>query len=266
MKFAPRWHLFALFLAVTVCLCGLRAVAAGELSAEEIIKRAVAASQKPSQQISTHAGYTYTKVTVTEELDPAGHVRDRQQRVYQVNIRNGASHLSLVTVNGRAPTESDIRKLAENEAKVQESLGKPKGLKSDNVLTPELAARFKFSLVEKTITDGRTSYVMDFSPLNPDTSAHHVMDRFLNSLSGRLWIDAEEFEVARAEIKLGSEVTLLGGMVGSLKKLAYTLTRSRLSDGLWLNTYSRGDYEGRKLIESMRIKTMTQSSNFRPVS
>ena len=90
-----------------------------------------------------------------------------------------------------------------------------------------------------------------------------MIDRLLNRISGTLWIDAEEFEVARAQISLGSEVDFLGGLVGSLKKLAYTMTRTRVGDGLWFNTLSSGDFEGRKLLDSMRIKTKSQSTNFR---
>jgi len=83
----------------------------------------------------------------------------------------------------------------------------------------------------------------------------------LNRISGTVWIDAEEFEVARAEIRLRSEVTLLGGVIGSLKKLAYTMTRTRIGDGVWFNTFSSGDFEGRKLLDSMRVKTKSQSTN-----
>ena len=92
-----------------------------------------------------------------------------------------------------------------------------------------------------------------------------MVDRLLNRISGTIWIDAEEFEVARADIQLRSEVNLLGGVIGSLKKLAYTMTRTRVADGVWFNTSSCGDFEGRKLIESMRIKTKSECRNFRPV-
>ena len=64
---------------------------------------------------------------------------------------------------------------------------------------------------------------------------------------------------------MGSEVDFLGGVVGSLKKLAYSMTRTRVGDGFWFNTLSTGDFEGRKLLDSMRIKTKSQSTNFRPL-
>jgi hypothetical protein len=80
-----------------------------------------------------------------------------------------------------------------------------------------------------------------------------------------LWIDEQEFEVARAEVFLSSEVNVLGGVIGSLKKLAYTLNRSRLDDGVWFSTSSTGDFEARKLLDSTHIKTKSASKNFRRV-
>jgi hypothetical protein len=60
-------------------------------------------------------------------------------------------------------------------------------------------------------------------------------------------------------------VDLLGGTVGCLKKLAYTLNRTRVGDGLWINTSSSGDIEGRKLLDPVRIKTNSRAVNFRPI-
>jgi hypothetical protein len=78
-----------------------------------------------------------------------------------------------------------------------------------------------------------------------------------------MWIDVDEFEVARADLQLGSEVDFLGGVIGCLRKLAYTITRTRVAEGVWLHSASAGDFEGRKLLDSMRIKTRSESTNFR---
>jgi hypothetical protein len=88
----------------------------------------------------------------------------------------------------------------------------------------------------------------------------------LNRLSGTLWIDAQEFEVARADVSLKSEVKLLGGLVASLKKAGYTMTRTRVAEGIWVNTSSSGNFEGRKLMDDMRIKLKSHSNNFKTLS
>jgi hypothetical protein len=55
-------------------------------------------------------------------------------------------------------------------------------------------------------------------------------------------------------------------VLGSLKKMAFTLVRTRLADGQWFNVSSNGDFEGRKLLDSTRYKTTSRCVNFRPIS
>jgi hypothetical protein len=90
-----------------------------------------------------------------------------------------------------------------------------------------------------------------------------MVDRLLNQLSGTIWIDAEDFELARADIKLSSEVTFWGGVIGRLHKLAYTVTRVRIAEGVWVNSVSNGNFEGRKLLDSFRVRTKSESTNFK---
>jgi hypothetical protein len=234
--------------------------------ANEIIQKAVARAQS-SEARPGKGAYTYTKLSVTEELDSSGKVKEHKEKVYQVNFRNGATYARLVEVNGRPPGEADLKKQAENESNARQMTGSKanKGDNRENFLTPEIVARFDFALLSQTNLNGRATYEIGFQPKNPAPASHHMIDRLLDRISGTVWIDAEEFEIARAELRLGSEVNLLGGVVGSLKKLAYTMTRTRVGDGLWFNTSSVGDFEGRKLIDAMRIKTSSQAINFRPL-
>jgi len=206
-------------------------------------------------------------LTVMEELDSSGKVKERKEKVYQVNFRNGATFAKLVEVNGHAPAEADLKKQAENESKARQMTESKasKGDNHENFLTPDIVARFDFTLASQTNINGRAAYQIAFQPKNPAPPSHHMVDRLLDRITGAVWIDAEEFEIARAELRLGSEVNLLGGVVGSLKKLVYSMSRTRVGDGLWFNTSSVGDFEGRKLIEAMRIKTTSQSINFRPL-
>src|SRR6266567_2184757 len=234
------------------------------LSATEVIQNAVARAQQADTQ--ARPGYTYTKLTLTEEIDAQGKVKERKQRVYQVLFQGGSTCLKLVTVNGGRPDEAEVKKQYDNQMNARHWFGQSKSGKGDsreNFLTTELVARYNFKLVGQELVNGRLAYQIAFEPRSPEGPEHRVLDRFFNRLSGTVWIDVQEFEIARAEVRLSSEVNLLWGAVGSLKKLAYTLTRTRVADGLWFNTFSSGDFQGRKLTDSLRIKTSSHSSNFR---
>jgi hypothetical protein len=233
------------------------------MNANEIIQKAVARARQTST--SSLPAFNYTKITLTEEFDGSGNIRERKERVYDASFHDGLSHLNLSEVNGHAPTAEDRKKQTENASTFQRLLGDSKKPgDSGSFLTPEIAARFNYKLLDETNLNGRAAYRISFEPKSPELPAHGLVDRLLNRISGTLWIDRDEFEIARADVFLQSEVNVLGGFAGSLKKLAYTLVRTRIADGLWFNTLSSGVFEGRKLLDSTCIKTKSEAVNFRP--
>src|SRR5581483_8253519 len=209
------------------------------VTAESIIQKAVARAStgRPSAE---GPGYTYTKVNVTEQFDTKGHVKERKERMFQVYFRAGTSYVKLLQVNGHAPAQADVKFQTETQSSVHEFFGQPAsgGDNRDAFLTPELAARFEYVLVGEVTFNGRRTYQIHFQPKNPEPPVRHIADRLLNHISGTLWVDAEEYEIARADIQLGAEVDVLGGVIGCLRKLAYTMTRTRVAEGVWLHSFS----------------------------
>lgn len=234
------------------------------ITADQVIQKAVARGQQDQQ--GSVPDFKYRKLTATEELDKTGKVTERREKLYEISCRDGLSHATLLQVNGHAPSDQDLKQQSDNELNVAKLLGQSKPAKGDNrenFLTPELVSRFDFKLLRETTLNGRTTYELSFAPKSPELPARHLVDRLLNQLDGTLWIDAQEFEVARAEVSLRSEVNMLGGIIGSLKKLTYTLERTRVADGIWFSTLSSGDFQGRKLLDPTHIRTKSQSVNFR---
>jgi hypothetical protein len=237
------------------------------LTVDEVVQRAVSRGQEDQQGMVPD--FTYRKTTVTEELDGSGKVKERREKLYEISYREGLSHSTLLEVNGHPPSDKDLKLQTDNESSVRQLTGETKRANGDNrenFLTAELAARFDFTLVGVTNVNGRAAYQISFAPKNPKPPVHRMVDRLLNQLSGMLWIDAQEFEVARADVSLQSEVNLLGGIIGSLKKLSYNLERTRVADGVWFSTLASGDFQGRKLLDPTHIKTKSQSVHFHRVA
>ncbi len=242
-----------------------RAVTPGlTLSPDEIVAKTVERAEEVRSRES-RPGYLYTKHTVTEDLDHKGHVKDRKEKLYEVSVTAGLSYLKLLQLNGQNLSAAELKKQEEHEAAERQKMtdAKPgqKGDQREDFLTPELVAKYRFSLVEQKVINGRNTYVLAFEPKS-GLAVKKFTDRFANQMAGTVWIDAEEFEIARAEIHLQGEVSLWGGMVGSLKHCRFTLERTRLPDGIWFNSLSHGIFEGRKLLEPMLVRTRSESSNF----
>src|SRR5882724_10284870 len=136
-------------------------LALNALSADEVIHKAVMRAQDAGAT-SGKAGYTYTKLTVMEELDSSGKVKEHKEKVYQVNFRNGATYAKLVEVNGHPPAGADLKKQAENESNARQMTGSNKGDNRENFLTPEIVARFDFTILGQTNLNGRATYQIGF--------------------------------------------------------------------------------------------------------
>jgi len=237
------------------------------LNAADVIQRMLTRAQQ-GENWGAKADFSYTRLTVTEELDASGNVKDRKEKAHQVYCRKGVTSEKVLTVSGRPQTAGEPQRPAHEGA---DSRGKEAASKRrhadnrENYLTPEIVDRFNFNLIGEETLNGRPSYQIAFAPKQPALPVHHTADRVLNRISGTVWVDAEEFEIARAEFSLGSEVQFLGGVIGCLKKLAFTLMRTRMDDGFWLNTLSVAEFEGRKVFASFRVRTRSQSSDFHPL-
>jgi hypothetical protein len=239
---------------------------AAPLTADQIIQKAV---KRSAADNLPHArpNYNYENHTVVDKLDSNGRLKEHTEKMYEVVVDSGLSYLKLLQVNGQnlSPAQlkkQDERDIAERQKMTDAGPGK-KGDEREIFLNADLAARYKFTLVEQKVINGRNAYVLAFSPKSGDLPVHKLTDRLFNNIAGKLWIDAEDFEIARAEAHLQSEITLWGGIIGTLKQSDFTLERVRLPEGVWFSSYTHGYFEGRKLLEPIVYRTRTQSSHFR---
>lgn len=64
----------------------------------------------------------------------------------------------------------------------------------------DLVQRFHFEVIGEELFRGRRSYVLTMEPKSRDLPVKQLQDNFFNKLGGKVWIDAADYEVAKAEI------------------------------------------------------------------
>lgn len=243
--------------------------ATAPLSAEQIVQKAVERSASVNK-VHARPDYFYDKQTFREDFDGDGILKERTEKRYEVTVQSGLSYLKLTQVNGRVLPPAEQKKQNEREIAERQKMtdGKPgqKGDERENFLTADLVSRYQFTLLDQKNVNGRNTYLLSFKPRSGELPNHKLTDRFLNQIAGKVWIDAADFEIAHAELHLRGEVTLWGGLIGTLRQCSYTLERTRLADGSWFNASSHGYFEGRKLLSPMAIRTRSESNNFRRVT
>ncbi len=240
--------------------------ASAVLTAEEIINRAVERTKAAEQEAKSRP-YTYSRVSVVEDINDQGKVAERKEKNYLMIPIGGVFYQRLIQANGKPLSEKERKREEEKERNFRQRLAQSQPAKGEDkqriILGRELVSRFQFKIEELEMVEGRSAYVLSFVSRS-DVVEKKVDDRVLNRLAGKLWIDVQEFEMAKIEFHLTEKVSIgWGGMLASLQKFAFILTRTRVAEGVWFNHHFRGDIEGRKLLGTLRLKIQDEASDFK---
>jgi hypothetical protein len=96
----------------------------------------------------------------------------------------------------------------------------------------------------------------------PNAPDEEFLDRLINAMSGTFWIDKEDYQLARADIKLTQRVSFFGGIAGAIDKLDLTLIQRRLEKSAWLGEAIHIDFSGRKLFSNIRFRCFENCADF----
>lgn len=240
------------------------AAAPETLTAAQIVKKTGERAQA-IYAANRQSGYSYAKFAVSEQFDGKGKLREKKEKFLQFEA--GRGRLTQIKLNGRALAGAEFRKQEQAAIEARQQVTDSKSNKREDnwekYITPQLLAKYSFRLLGREILNGRSAFVLAFEPGSGASRVEHFVDRLTNRLGGKVWIDAEDFEIARAQVALRGEVNLWGGMLGNLTKCNFTVERTRVDDSVWFNSTTDGEFEGRKLLEPTHVRTRSESKDFR---
>jgi hypothetical protein len=252
---------------VTVFGAALLALpAVGEESAkmpdsDSIISRVIARTAQEEQKHS-EAKYAWTKHKATDELTGNGAVKEHQEAEISVVPIEGEMYERLVKKDGRPLTAKEQEEQEKDEAKFRERVKSGQKDPDDVTFNEELLSRYRFSVVGEETVDGRPAYVVTFEPKSNNLPIRRRIDRLLNKVSGRIWVDTADYEVEKGDVHLVGEVTAWAGLLAEFKEFHGQWEEIRMSDGSWLDKSGSWRIIGRVLIGSMRQEVHEESSDF----
>lgn len=234
---------------------------------EQLSSNVVARSKWERTQ-NTAAQFHFSRVRVLEEFDAKGKVTDRKQSRQECFPINGVPFARLLQKDGRPLTEKEIKAEEEREAAVRSGKKPARSAEASKrdkewQFTDEMLARYSFKMTGQEIVRDRPVWVVEFAPRSKNLPVNKVTDRVANKVAGKLWVDAEEWEVARLKFWLTEEVTVVGGVAGVLKKFEMTLDRTRIEAGAWLPAILDFEMAGRELMTNKRLHYHEESKNFK---
>lgn len=201
---------------------------------DEILQRFIEHSQTAPPS-DVQAAYRCTRQTITEDMDSDGKIKHRKVKVGETQ-----SHAS---------GPGDARKWSSSN-----------GFVLDDVLL----RRYHFTLTGDETLNGRHAYVMTFAPRQPAAPIRHFQDHLLNRVNGTLWIDAEDYELVKANLTLGEPVSF--GILGAVDALTFAFERARLDEGSWLTRWTETFVKARKFLTPLQTRKRVDWSDFRRVN
>ena len=229
MKFIGSF-LLILFLGAAALLPKACAVAPPLPSLNLVMQRVMQTSAEENTEFSLFKEhYSFTRQKVTEFFDATGHLKSREDRL-STNSPVPAPVLSRP--RPVAPTLTAVSLGNTVTADPPNIHGVALGKKED-LLNPDIIKRFKFTLIGREMLNNRPALIVDFQPVSDNLPVFNLKDRFIDSISGRAWVDEGDFTLEKVELHLINKFTALGGLAGDISQFNFSFVRDRTPDGFW---------------------------------
>jgi len=193
------------------------------------------------------ARYGYTRTKVTEFRNSAGQLKKREANT-SVHVPASAApalaNPAPATATAPKPDPMESGAVSDTHSNVRGQQVK----KSDIVLNEDLVSRFVFTIVGRELLNGRPAWVVDFVPAKKNLPERNLKERFINKAAGRVWIDAADYSLVKADLHLTQQVNVGWGLIGAVWAFHYGFERTRTADGLWFPSEVDWHLEGREVI------------------
>lgn len=190
--------------------------------------------------------YTYDVSELREELDAQGRRQSLEITRYEVFHVKGLPVRKKVGAGGRPlPPDEAAREERRVAEKVESIVQGKTTVERAEVRLSQVLERYDFKTMRREDRDERPTLVFDFAPLPGQRKLDS--DRFLRVLAGRIWVDEEERQLVRAEIRSTEGVRFAWGLGPSLETLSLDFEFERAEEGLWLPSRLKAVAAGRAL-------------------
>jgi hypothetical protein len=233
-------------------------------SADEVMHKAIQRAKWVEEQ-NFEATRGYTRLSVTDQLDDKGAVKEHEELLYHVHPVEGLPYAELLQKDGKAPTAQDLKKEQVRQKALRERLAQRRRQKDGEEvsLDEEVVGKYRFEVLRREAVNGRAAFVLSFEPRSDDLPVRRKVDRFLNELVGTLWVDEHDYDIPKLVFHLKDDVTFGWGILAAFRKFDVSFEQTRTSNGVWFPSRIDAYVDGRVLFKSFRLRQQEQMSDFR---
>ena len=233
------WLAITLSLLVFASSTALRA----EVDAREIVRRAVAAEER-NWKIARN--YGFSERVDARRLDAEGGVKSKDVKLYDVTLQDGSPYRRLTGRDDRALPPGDEKKEQDKLARsiaerrketapqrarrLAEYEGRPDWQRE---AWNELPEAFDFRLTGEAGGSASPVYMLEATPRQGYRPQSRTAGALLH-LSGKLWIDKQDYHLAKAEVEVIDIISVGLFLVRLAKGSRAVFEQTRVNEEVWL--------------------------------
>lgn len=211
--------------------------------------REVQDHQKAMEKVREN--YTYSSMQTTQNIDAKGQVTQTKTQQGEDFFVNGHVIERTVKKNGQPLNEHDQQKETERVTKLVEKAQKTppdQPLEGQTIRVSRLLDIMDVRNPRRENWHGRPAIVFDFVG-RKNAQTHGLAEDASKKLSGTLWIDEADRQVAHLEVVFNDNFKVAGGLFASVEKGSHFRFDQELVNGeIWLPTGAEGTVDARLLM------------------
>jgi len=238
------------------------------LTADEIVKRLRQAEKVRGQQAEAGIVYGFERNIIIEDFDSKGQLKRRQTRKFRSATDNRIPE--LLQHNGKPPTpeqiEKERRKISENKTKFLGQGNPDETGKGDaNLLLRQMELygdHFVPRLLGTGSVHGRPAYILQFLFEPSNSFKDPLVNLAIKHMFIKVWIDQEDFQIAKLEAELVNPLFAIAGLAGKLDTFTVTAFQKRLTPEIWADWKVDARANGWFLWKTFIIHFRSESKGF----
>jgi hypothetical protein len=211
--------------------------------------------------------YTYVELTETDDVDSSGRVKKTESEEHEVFFVNSHEIRHHTKKNGHELNAGEQKKEHDRvDKEVAKALKTPPdhALNGNSVSITRILAIMKVSNPRCITLNGRDTITFDFAG-DPHAHTHGLAEDLSKKISGTLWVDEKDREVARLEARFDDNFRIGGGVLATVQKgSTFTFEQAPVEAGLWLPTGGHVHIGARAmLVVGIREDVRTKDGDFK---
>jgi hypothetical protein len=215
--------------------------AAGDLSAQEIVDRAIARAEA-QHNLLVDAKFESQVFMSIQSLDDGGQVTNTELTSYHQYALHGALFEELISKDGRALNAQERNAEEKNKAKFIREVEKRK--KRGIHLQPEkrpgirfgnqLMRRYRLKMLRTEEVGRHRCWVITFEPKEGELPVQEMMDHALNQSTGTLWVAQDDYGLVRLDFVMRKPFKYWAGLLAVIRNTEGRLDFQRVEPDIWM--------------------------------